>query len=67
MTTLTLTLLVIVKMMIMGCREIIISLASFKKIEIWLGLVLKRKKGTTFKKNWLNPKFGQGVFGHLAE
>ena len=50
MMTLTLTLLVIMRMMIMGCREIIISLVSFKKIEIWFGLLLKRKTVQHFKK-----------------
>jgi hypothetical protein len=43
-------LLVIVRMMITGCWKIIISLASFKKIEIWFGLVLKRKTVQNFKK-----------------
>jgi hypothetical protein len=43
MTILTLTLLVIVRIMIMGCWDIIISLASSKEIEIRSSLVLKRK------------------------
>jgi len=43
-------LLVIVRMMITGYWEMIISLASFKKIEIWFGLVLKRKTVQHFKK-----------------
>jgi hypothetical protein len=50
MTTLTLTLLEIVRIMITGCREIIFSLACSKKIEIWFGLVLKRKTVQHFKK-----------------
>jgi len=35
--------------MIMGYQEIIISLVSFKKIEIWFGLVLKRKRYNILK------------------
>ena len=32
---------------------------------VWLGSI--KTNGTTFKKTWLNPKFGQGIFGDLAK